>query len=261
MGSYSELKDMPPLKQYQPAKATLKEVQTATSKPLLPSKEAKNQVNSKTVAVPLKLPSHGNGTEPCFVIVVLVGRRRLLARELLLSLTKAEYFQSNVGLHVHIDVQKHSIKGDAEFLRFLLNFSWPHGDKRIHYNGQHKGLVKQWLWSFPHSEPGVYPVFIEDDIIMSKDWFYWWRLAVLHYAQCSGLAGFTLSFQAGKIERSRKNDKKNCTFTTSCNFPRKDNMPFLYMLPGSHAFAPLPHVWHDFVEWFAVKSQLYREDK
>ena len=95
-------------------------------------------------------------------------------------------------------------------------------------------------------------------MVVSKDWFWWWKKAISVYQFCPKLAGFTLSFQGG-IQASRTRAPiLRPHLQKEDSFPPKNSVPYLYALPGSHGFAPIPHVWRSFVQWYRVKAVEYK---
>ena len=171
-------------------------------------------------------------SRPLLKVIVLSKDRPQQLKDLLQSLETARYDRSRVALHIRIDGN-----GDQNTLRVAQDFQFTHGPKYVYVSPVELGLARSWYNSWI-PEQNERAIILEDDILLSPDWFVFLRGAWQKYESYEGLAGISLQRQTlvpylGHNTSSIVNNHE----------------PFLYRLVGSIAFSPHPEVWRLFIRW------------
>ena len=183
--------------------------------------------NSLTFAEDLK-------SAPCFNIIVLTMNRANSLKRLLHSLEDADYGDDIVHLTIKIDFS--SDNGEAKDA--AEEFEFTHGPKKIVLATRNQGLRGAWLEAWVPADEEDFSIILEDDIVMSPDWYLFLRRAWSQYSECEDLAGISLMRQ-----------------NLIAYYPRRTreivnrHQPFLYSLVGTIAFSPHPMVWRSFLSW------------
>jgi hypothetical protein len=99
--------------------------------------------------------------------VITFNRPKSLKR-LCESLVNAKYYGHTIHIHFYVDQG-----ADLDTKRFVKDFVWPHGVKRSLFRYVSSGLVRAVIESWYPSHPHDYVMLAEDDIEVSKYWYYW----------------------------------------------------------------------------------------
>ena len=170
-----------------------------------------------------------------FKVVVLTMNRPVELQTLLRSLEETDYLGDAVELEIRFDQSR----SPADTLRVAKKFSFSHGHKRVVLSKQASGLAEAWYAAWqPDFTDHARSIILEDDIILSPDWYRWLTEAWNVYGDVSDLAGISLMRQV--LVPALPNRQEEIV---------NDHEPFLYSLVGSIAFSPNPRVWREFITW------------
>ena len=145
------------------------------------------------------------------IIAVTYNRSHSLAR-LLNSLEKAYYYESSsIPLIISVD------KSDTdEVEKFADNYEWPHGKKIVDKHDHNLGLRPHMLSLGKWFERYDAIVVLEDDIVVSPNFYTYTTQAVKKYHNCHAIAGislygFSINYQTG-LPFQALNDKHHAYF-------------------------------------------------
>lgn len=133
----------------------------------------------------------------CIAIVVVAYNRVDSLSRLLNSLNKAIYDES-VTLIISVD------KSDINDVELFANdYTWPYGDKIVDTHSTNLGLRQHMMSLGKWFERFDAIIVLEDDIVVSPNFFTFARQAVDKYRNCPEIAGislysFSINYQTGK---------------------------------------------------------------
>ena len=165
-------------------------------------------------------------------MIVLAKDRPRQLENLLHSLENARYDGSRVALHIRIDGS-----GDTATVQVAKKFTFSHGSKTLVVAKTELGLAKSWYnaWKPRRNERAI---ILEDDIVLSPDWFKFLSRAWQAYGKYDELAGISLQRQT-LVPYHGHHEYEIVS----------DHEPFLYPLVGSIGFSPSSSVWRRFTSW------------
>lgn len=139
------------------------------------------------------------------IIAVAYNRIDSLSR-LLSSLDNAYYDDKNVTLIISVDKSKTDVVE-----RFADDYQWKHGEKIVDKHTENLGLrphmmsLGKWFDRFDAL------VVLEDDIVVSRNFYFYTKQAVNKYSSCSKIAGIslygiTVNYQSTLLFQPLKNE-------------------------------------------------------
>lgn len=169
-----------------------------------------------------------------FTVVVLAMNRTNVLSDLLSSLDRTDFVGDLVRLCIHFD------KGEnqAETVKLAKQFRFRHGKKHVVVSNTSGGLAASWYDAWYPTNDHQRAIILEDDILLSTEWYKWLKESWKLYGHVEGLAGISLQ---------RQTLVPYPTFTQREIVNAHD--PFLYPLVGSIGFSPQPQIWRSFVTW------------
>lgn len=121
------------------------------------------------------------------IAIIAVAYNRVDSLTRLLSSLERAYYGEDVTLIISIDKSKTDVVE-----RFADEYKWPYGEKIVDKHEENLGLrphmmsLGKWFDKFDAI------VVLEDDIIVSPDYYYYTRQTVEKYYNCSAIAGISL---------------------------------------------------------------------
>lgn len=178
------------------------------------------------------------------IAIIVIGYNRLYSiRRLLNSLLRADYPQGNIPLIISIDKSPSGEVGE-----FVQNFHWPYGRKEIVLHTQNLGLRKHVLSCSKFLEEYEAAVILEDDLIVSPQFYHFTRQAVTRYLEDERIAGISLYNFAINYH------------TRSPFFPQQDGNDVYFMnCAQSWGQIWLRRQWREFMEWYKNNSEEFTE--
>ena len=177
-------------------------------------------------------------------VIILAFNRPTSLHKCLLSLSQADFMNDSVSVHVWLD--RHNVTGkvDDPTYEVATSFNFLHGAYHVHVQPSHVGIQTQWINTWrPKKNSQEIAVILEDDISVSR--YFWWWLKKAHnvYDKRSDISGFGLSHPGISHLVGLPLDVSN-THTV-----------FLYRVICTWGFSPHPDSWREFQEWFYEKEQ------
>ena len=175
----------------------------------------------------------GSNSSRAFQIHVITMKRAASLQRLLTSLEGANYDGDAVELYIHIDKSA----SNAACVEVAKAFSFSHGSVCFLAAETNMGLRNSWFnaW-YPVEHQRA--IILEDDIVVSTQWYLWMKAAWNAYGHRSDLAGLSLQRQVLVPQKPHKNMEIV-----------NHHKPFLYKLVGSIGFSPHWKVWMAFLNW------------
>jgi len=191
-------------------------------------------------------PNECSNEAPSLRLIVLTMNRHSSLLRLLESLQVADYLGDCVSLDIWIDISAYGKTPDAATLQTACDFAWPHGVKVVHVHLEQAGLRRQWIDTWNLSIPGgLHPdtreraLILEDDLSVSRVFWWWLKAAHNSYANHREIAGFTL--QRASLCAKACPDLQGG--------PVPDDTSFLYPLLGTWGYSPQASHWVRFMHW------------
>jgi hypothetical protein len=143
--------------------------------------------------LPTSRPVSDHAPDPdrfSLLIKLLAYDRPAALRRCLRSLAAADYDGDRVALHVLLDHRplNASSAGDAsglaashEILAFVDAFTWPHGEKRVHYRAANAGLQAQWIEAWWPGSDDEFAFVVEDDLEVSPLYYRFLKRVAMRY--------------------------------------------------------------------------------
>lgn len=190
-------------------------------------------------------------------IKVLTFDRTESLMQTLASLEGALYDGDSVSLSIFVDHPVNHAGGKwgpktAErtrlthaLLRRVDNFTWPHGEKRVHYRSQNAGIQPQWLEAWWPESVNDFAFVVEDDMQVSPVYYrYFKQLAATYYFNASNFDPrvYGISFQRQAFVPG-----------VGGNPIVRRGVPFLYQLVGTWGQILFPAPWKDFRTWYDMR--------
>lgn len=177
-------------------------------------------------------------------IVIPAFKKREALRNLLNSLNRAEYPDSNIQLVLSLEED-----ANTEVRDLVEGFTFKAGPVSIIYNETHLGLRKHILRCADLTEKYGGIILLEDDLLVSPD-FYRYAQAALHfYENEDSVAGISLYAQ-------RFNETAQLPFE-----PMPTSWPVYFMQLGSSwGQAWTQKQWKNFREWYQTQQHISEEN-
>ena len=167
-------------------------------------------------------------------IIAITYNRIDSLRRLLCSLENAFYSNYNPPLIISID------KSDTDdVFNFANSYHWPHGNKIIDYHTSNLGLKQHMLSLGKWFEEYDAIVVLEDDIVVSPNFFHYTRQCVNKYFTNSLIAGISLySFEVN--------------YQTGTPFQPVKNQYDIYLMSCAMSWGEvlMKNQWLKFYEWY-----------
>jgi hypothetical protein len=124
---------------------------------------------------------------PLPTILINAYARPTSLQRLLDSLGRA-HIPGGVRLHISIDGG-----GDPEVARIAKEFAWTHGEKHVHIHDKNLGLVEHFLRCGGLTRSLGDIVYLEDDLVVSRQFYAYARQAFAVYGDDRTIAGISLN--------------------------------------------------------------------
>jgi len=188
----------------------------------------KNQAENRST----DYDQHHNSSH-VFQIHVITMERAASLRSLLTSLEQANYDGDTVELYIHIDKSA----SNTGCVQTVKDFRFSHGSVCYLLSTTNMGLRNSWFNAW-YPVKNQRAIILEDDIVVSIDWYLWLKSAWNSYGHRKDLAGISLQRQVLVPQKPHKNMEIV-----------NQHRPFLYKLVGSIGFSPHWKVWMSFLKW------------
>ena len=169
-----------------------------------------------------------------FHIIVLTMNRADTLGQLLRSLERSKFGGDRIKLTIRFDFHADQV----EALKVAEKFHFPHGHKVVYRSEQSLGLARAWFTAWHPESLRERAIILEDDIVMSPDWYLWLKEAWDRYGSTEGIAGVSLQRQV--LVPKQPHEQREIV---------NSHQPFLFSLLGSIAFSPSAKVWLEFRVW------------
>lgn len=155
-------------------------------------------------------------------------------KRLLTSLTNAYYNNENVTLIISID------KSDTDIVeKYADSFVWQHGEKRVIKHSKNLGLRKHVLSIGGYLEEYDAVIVLEDDLIVSPNFYLFAKSAVEHYYNNDSIAGISLYSFAVNYQNHQP------------FYPLKNEYDVFFMnCAQSWGQVWMRAQWHNFKKWY-----------
>ncbi|XP_002973886.2 uncharacterized protein LOC9656675 [Selaginella moellendorffii] len=181
------------------------------------------------------------------ISIITQNRPRSLKR-LLGALASAYYVGDEIHLTFSIDSAV-----DAETLKIVHSFEWPHGEVTIRRRIIQGGLIRAVSESWYPASDDDFGLLLEDDIEVSPFYFMWLKYAVLvyHYstAEVAELNSISL-YTPRVVEVVKERPRWNATDFFKAIYP---NTPYLHQLPCSWGALFFPRHWREFYHYMGTR--------
>ncbi len=171
-----------------------------------------------------------------FTIVVLTKSRYDCLSRLLDSIQKTDYQGDAVLLQIKVDMSEAQDQRDV--IKLAKSFKFKHGSTEYTISETPLGLAKSWFRAWKPYSDDDNAIILEDDIVLSPEWYRWLKGAWSKYSGREDLAGISLQRQTLVPLQPHHSDLKI-----------RSHRPFLYNLVGSIGFSPNPRHWKQFLHW------------
>lgn len=180
---------------------------------------------------------------------IVTQNRPTLLKRLLDSLTEAYYVGDDVVLTFNMDSAV-----DAETLKTVDSFIWPHGEKIMRRRIIQGGLIRAVSESWYPTSDDDFGLLLEDDIEVSPFYYMWLKYALLAYhydpqvslPELNAIALYTPRV----IEVVKERPKWNATEVFKALHP---NTPYLHQLPCSWGSLFFPRKWREFYKYMNMR--------
>lgn len=180
---------------------------------------------------------------------IVTQNRPTSLKRLLDSLTEAYYVGDDVVLTFNMDSAV-----DAETLKAVDSFIWPHGEKILRRRIIQGGLIRAVSESWYPSSDDDFGLLLEDDIEVSPFYYMWLKYALLAYhydpqvsfPELNAIALYTPRV----IEVVKERPKWNATQVFKAVHP---NTPYLHQLPCSWGSLFFPRKWREFYKYMNMR--------
>lgn len=186
------------------------------------------------------------------IIVICYNRVDSLAR-LLKSLSEADYSGDMVPLIISVD------KSSTDLVeKYAQNYHWEHGTKHVITHEHNLGLRKHILSQSKHLESFDAIVVLEDDILVSPNFWDFVKQSTQQYADNDDVAGISLyNYAVTNYSRRpfvpRQNGydayMMNCAMSWGQVWLRKQFGEFLEWYAEHEDFTPTEHIPQDIMLW------------
>ncbi|KAI4308228.1 hypothetical protein L6164_031325 [Bauhinia variegata] len=206
----------------------------------------------------LSNPIHAQNPNPTspnftFIIKVLAFNRLDSLSRCLRSLSRADYLDDRVNLHVYIDRFKlengstsldQKLDESHRILEFVDGFDWKFGDKLLHYRTGNVGLQAQWLEAWWPSSDDEFAFIVEDDLEVSSLYYQFVKSLIVNFYY--NASNYSPSIYGASLQRPRFVPGKHGNKMQLDNKTRL----FLYQLVGTWGQILFPKPWKEFRLWY-----------
>ncbi|KAK9168792.1 hypothetical protein Syun_000932 [Stephania yunnanensis] len=184
---------------------------------------------------------------------IITQNRATSLRRLLKSLADAYYLGDEIPISFNMDS-----KVDADTIKLVNSFEWPHGPKTIRRRIIQGGLIRAVSESWYPSSDDDFGLLLEDDIEVSPYYYLWIKYALLAYhydpqVSLSELSSISL-YTPKLVEVVKERPKWNGTDFFKRIHP---NTPYLHQLPCSWGAVFFPKHWREF---YVYMNSRFTED-
>lgn len=169
-----------------------------------------------------------------FEVVVLSMNRAETLKLLLQTLEATDFCGDSIKLSIRFDY--HQDQADA--IHVAESYKFSHGSKIIYRATSQLGLAQAWFNAWEPKTANSRAIILEDDILLSPDWYSWLKLVWIRYDNLENIAGVSLMRQV--LVPKQPHEQREIV---------NEHNPFLYSLIGSIAFSPSAAVWLQFRDW------------
>ncbi|OVA18063.1 Glycosyl transferase [Macleaya cordata] len=182
------------------------------------------------------------------VNIITQNRASSLTR-LLKSLSDAYYLGDEIPISFNMDS-----KVDAETIRLVNSFEWPHGPKTFRRRIIQGGLIRAVSESWYPSSDNDFGLLLEDDIEVSPYYYLWIKYVLLAYhydpqVSLPELSSISL-YTPRLVEVVKERPKWNATEFFKNIHP---NTPYLHQLPCSWGAVFFPKQWREFYVYMNMR--------
>lgn len=162
---------------------------------------------------------------------------------ILKSLSMSNYDNDKVTLYISIDKAKEFNKDNEECVSIAKKFIWKFGDKIVDYKTENLGLRKHILSCGNLTNKFDNIIMLEDDILVSQNFYIYAKNVLEHYKNDTNIAGFGLySFQ--------KCPQNNLPF-----YPLQTEYDVFFMQYAcSWGQMWTKKQWNDFYNWYEINK-------
>ena len=192
--------------------------------------------------------------EPLHLLIrVLTQHRVKHLSNLLQSLRDAKYDGDKVDLHISIDYANGQEK---EVVELSTVMQWEHGHKRITQHKTVLGVAGNWLQDYDHPTDGHLMLVVEDDVILSPEFYRYIKMAYNIYISspdplATSIYGIALQRQHAVLQESKK--RRYGSFDPYSRIPHGHDV-FFYQLFSTWGTAFTPDHWSNFLNWVKTKN-------
>ncbi|PIA37344.1 hypothetical protein AQUCO_03000144v1 [Aquilegia coerulea] len=182
------------------------------------------------------------------VNIITQNRASSLTR-LLKSLSDAYYLGDEISISFNMDS-----KVDAETIKLVNSFDWPHGPKTLRRRIIQGGLIRAVSESWYPSSDDDFGLLLEDDIEVSPYYYLWIKYVLLTYhydpqVSLPELSSISL-YTPRLVEVVKERPKWNATEYFKHIHP---NTPYLHQLPCSWGAVFFPKQWREFYVYMNMR--------
>lgn len=174
--------------------------------------------------------------------IVIIAYNRTQSLQRLLTMVADGVYYSEVDLIISIDKSN-----NEEVLLLADSFDWQHGEKRIIAHEKNLGLKKHILSSGDLTKEYDAVVMLEDDLLVSKDFYQYAKKAINYYQHEPRVAGVSLyscQITESSLSRFEAIDTKEDTYFMS--------------LPSSWGQAWTAKQWTEFKQWLETWDKKFK---
>lgn len=176
-------------------------------------------------------------------IIIITYNRPSSLLKLLSSLELLELDGYSAAVEIWIDRYHKTGAVDERTVEVASDFKWSRGVTRVHIHEAHVGIYGQWIdtWRPCNDSDDELALFLEDDLSVSKYAYRWIRAVFRAYGHREDFAGASLAgYQMKALSRMPKRHLAG----------PKNHTAMMYKCFSTWGFAPKPHHWRLFQEWY-----------
>ena len=190
------------------------------------------------------LTFHPYDYEVALRVIVLAFNRPKSLHKCLLSLSRVDFLNDSVSVHVWLD--RHNVTGKVDEATYNVakTFNFLHGAYHVHVQPSHAGIQAQWINTWrPNINSNEIAVILEDDLTVSKFFWLWLKRAHEAYDARKDISGYGLSHPGISHLAG-----------LTLDVPSVHNV-FLYKVICTWGFSPHRDSWREFQKWFYESEQ------
>lgn len=183
-----------------------------------------------------------------------MNRSKSLER-LLLSLSKANFFDDEVNVEIIVDALPNSNSTDFYTFMVLQRFQWKIGTLYISYNKQNVGLRSQWLKKYNLKVPFI---ILEDDLELSTDFYGVAKRAILYVNSLNSSNVFGISLHKAFFALKNENCPYYLPLRCLAKYPQLRNSSFFAPIMSTWGPILFSHSWNQLIDY---STDFFRVDK